>query len=220
MKTTYHKLFTAFLLLIFTSCLKQDQGQYIPGVNGPKVNIQNGQILLTIELENVNTDAGLTLPIPKMNYSTLTVSPSIGDNGLGQGTLLRVSFDLRDVESDKFRVVPEETLPDGRPFPFLISGTLPALAINVPKFHDTTFYASKKVFGFFLPIKLPEDFQFDVHYKIKINGNSYGIVSLIHPNEHGEGAGVVVLLTLDEIRNNPGFKKLMSISKKKKNTIF
>jgi hypothetical protein len=198
-----------------TSCLNQEDGQYIPGVDGPHVNIQDGKILLSVELVNIHLDAGITATIPKMKSSSFTVSPAFDG-----GTLLRVAFDLKDVESDHFKVVPHETLPDGRAFPFLIDGTLPALAINVPKAKDATFYVSKKVFGFFLPIKLPEDFNLSVHYRIKINGKSYGVVSLIHPDASGEGAGIVALLTLDDLRSNPDVKRLLKISKRRKNRLY
>ncbi len=219
MKVLSYLVLSAFLFSA-TSCLKQEDGQYIPGVNGPKVNIQDGKILLTVELEKVDLQGGLTMPIRKMDHSTLTVSPSISSDGSFGGTLISIAFDLRDVENDDFRSVPNETLPDGRPFPFLIDGTLPALAINIPKAKDITLYASEKVFGFFLPINLPEDFNISVHYKIKINGKSYGIVSLIHPDERGEGAGVVALLTLDDVRSNPGLNKLLRISKRNKSRIY
>lgn len=220
MKRFSQGLTTLLCLLCLSSCLRQNKGQYIPGVEGPKVNVQNGKILLTLKLLNIETDAGLTLALPDMQSSLLTVSPSIDELGIPSGTLLKIEFDLKDVESDKFRFVPEETLPDGRSFPFLASGTLPAFAIHVPQFKDTTFYASKNLFGFFLPITLPEEFNFSVHYRIKINGKNYGIVSLIHPNEAGQGAGIVVLLTLEEIRNNSEFQKLLKYSLKKKKILF
>ena len=118
-----------------TSCLNQSDGQYIPGVNGPKVNIQNGKILLTIELENVQIDGGMTLPIKKLKNSTVTVGPVFDPNtGLG-GTMIRASFDIKDVESDNFRLVPSQFLPDGRPFPFLVDGSLPAIAVNLSLIH-------------------------------------------------------------------------------------
>lgn len=202
-----------------TSCLKQEDGQYIPGVNGPKVNIQDGKILLSVELENIGIGAGITVGIPKMQYSEVTVSPSVTSSG-GDGTLIRVHFDLRDVESDAFKVVPHQALPDGRPFPFLVDGALPALAFQLAKVKNTTFYASNKVFGFFIPINLPDDFDISVHYRIKINGKSYGVVSLIHPDASGEGAGIVALLTLDDVRRSPDLQKILKISKRNKNRIY
>ena len=98
-------------MFIATSCLNQEDGQYIPGVNGPKVNIQDGKILLTIELENIEIDGGVTLPLKKMKNSTVTVGPSTDPETGMYGTMIRVAFDLKDVENDNFRVVPHETLP-------------------------------------------------------------------------------------------------------------
>lgn len=203
-----------------TSCINQEEGQYIPGVNGPKVNVQNGRILLTMELENVDLGVGATIPMPKMPNSNITVAPSFSPEGNFGGTLIQVAFDTNDVEGDDFKVVDPQLLPDGRPFPFLINGTLPAVAVNVPQAKDMTFYASENVFGFFLPIKLPEGYQISVHYRIKINGKNYGVVSLIHPDAQGEGAGIVALLTLKDVRASEDLQKLLKYSKKHKNVIF
>lgn len=215
---SYVTLFS--FVFMATSCLNQSEGQYIPGVNGPKVNIQNGKILLSVELENVDLGVGATLPVPKLKNSTVTVGPSMGGDGSFGGTLIQVAFDLNDVESDQFKVVDPQLLPDGRPFPFLIDGTLPAIAVNVPKAKNATFYASTKVFGFFLPIKIPEDFNVSVHYRIKINGKNYGIVSLIHADENGVGSGLVALLTLKDVRENDELQKLLKLSRKYKNRIY
>jgi len=208
------------LLFVATSCLNQEDGQYIPGVNGPKVGIQDGKILLTVELEAVEMNAGLTLPLPKLQHSTVTIGPAMHDDGTFGGTLIKVAFDPKDVENDNFRVVPSNVLPDGRDFPFMVDGSLPAIAVNVPKVKNTTFYMSTKLFGFFLPIKLPPEFNVSVHYRIKVNGKNYGIASLIHPDVRGEGAGLVVLLTLDDIRNNSGAQKLLKMSKKNKSVVY
>lgn len=215
---SYFTLFT--FLFAATSCLNQEEGQFIPGVNGPKVNIQDGKILLSMELEKIDLGTGLTLPMPKMQNSTITLGPTMNPDGTFGGTLIQVAFDLKDVESDEFRVVDPQLLPDGRTFPFLIDGTLPALAVNVPKAKNMTFYASKNVFGFFLPIRVPKEFTVSVHYRIKINGKNYGIVSLIHPDQQGEGGGVVALLTLKDVRESKELKKLLKLSKKYKNVIY
>lgn len=219
MKMMIHALLV-LALFVSASCTNQDEGQYIPGVNGPYLNVQDGKILLTVELERIELGAGVTLPVPKLPNSSVTVGPALGDDGTIGGTLIRVAFDLKDVESDDFRVVPAQTLPDGRPFPFMINGTLPALAFNIPKAKNATFYVSEKVFGFFLPLKIPSDFNVDVSYRIRINGQNYGIVSLIHADEQNEGSGVVALLTLDEIRDNPDAQKLIRLSKRYKRTVF
>lgn len=203
------------LIFLLTSCLNQPEAPKIPGLDGPKLNIQDGKILLSVGLENIDIAGGATLPIPKLEHSSFTLAPRFEG-----GTLLQVALDPRDIESDEFEVVPFETLPDGRPFPFLVGGALPALAINVPRALNTTFYASNQVFGFFLPIKLPSEFSVSIHYRLKINGNNVGIVSLIHPNEQNEGAGVVLLLTMKEITNNQQFNTLLKYSKKYKKKLF
>lgn len=203
------------LLSTLSSCLYQPEPPKIPGIDGPKLNIQDGKIILSVGLESIDVGAGATLPIPKLDHSNLTVAPR-----LEGGTLLQVALDPKDIKSDEFEVVPYETLPDGRPFPFLAGGSLPALAIHIPKALDTTFYASNKVFGFFLPIKLPPEFSVSIHYRLKINGNNVGIVSLIHPNEEQTGAGVVLLLTMEQITNNNDFKTLLKYSKKYKSKVF
>ena len=100
---SYLTLFT--FLFAATSCLNQEEGQFIPGINGPKINVQNGKILLSVELEKIDLGFGATLPIPKLENSSITVGPSMGSDGSFGGTLLQVAFDLRDVESDLFDVV-------------------------------------------------------------------------------------------------------------------
>jgi hypothetical protein len=215
------KLMLFSLLFAASSCLNQGEGRKIPGLNGPKVNIQDGKVVLSLELENISMDLGLTLPISKkMKNSSVSIMPAMHDDGTMGGTLIRASFDLRDVESDHFKVVPSQTLPDGRAFPYMVSGTLPSLAFNIPKAKNATFYVSKKVFGIFLPLKISKDLVGSIHYRIKINGKYYGAVSLIRPDVNGEGAGVLALLTLDEIRSNPGLKKLMRMSKKNKSRLY
>lgn len=215
MKSKLITLIMSSFLLLGTSCLKQESAPKIPGIDGPKINIQDGKILLTVGLENIETPGGATFPIPKMEYSTATIGPN-----LEGGTIIQVAFDPRDVKTDVFTVVPSETLPDGRPFPFTIDGTLPALALQVPKLRDTTFYASNKLFGFFLPIGLPDEFSVSIHYRLRVNGKNVGIVSLIHPNTMGEGAGIMLLLTMDQINSNPDFQKLLKYSKRYKSKVF
>lgn len=215
-KGNFHFLIIFIMLFTASSCLNQGKAPKIPGIDGPKLNIQNGKILLSVGLEKVDLQTGLTLPLPKLKRSSISLAPR-----LEGGTLLQVAFDPKDIESDNFRIVDEQLLPDGRPFPFLVGGTLPALAVNVPKIFDTTFYASNKLFGFFLPIKkMPINLGMSIHYRLKINGKSVGIVSLINPDNQGNGAGVVLLLTMDEIRRNKNFMKLLKYSKRYKNKVF
>ena len=210
------KLVTLSLLFfIFTSCLNQGETPKIPGVDGPMINIVDGKILLSVGLENIDLPAGATLPIPKLKSSTVTLAPRFEG-----GSLIQVSFDLKDIENDEFRVVPSQTLPDGRPFPFLVGGELPALAMNIPRAFDTTFYASNKAFGFFIPIKIPAEFQVNIPFRLVVNGKNYGIISAIGNGPDGHGSGLCVLLSLDNIRNNEEAKALLKLSEKYNKTVF
>lgn len=207
----------ALLLFFSSSCLNQGKLPKVPGVDGPKINVQDGKIILSVGLEKVDIPAGISLTIPKMEYSTATVSPR-----LEGGTVIKVAFDPRDVKSDHFKVVPPEKLPDGRDFPFTVDGAVPALALNVPKLLNTTFYASNVVFGFFIPVNLPGDIDipFDIPFRLKINGKNIGIVSYIRENSEGEGSGVVLMLTMKQINENPDFKTLLKHSQKYENKVF
>ena len=205
---------------ILSKRLKQSKSPDIPGVAGPNLNVKDGKIMVTVDLEHVNTDLGITLPIPEFPDSGVSVIPVIDNNGVESGTRFQVELALDDIDNDEFQNAPSQVLPDGRPFPFLVDGNLPAFAIHVPSAHDTTFYVSEKVFGFFLPVTLPEGFKTDIHYRLKVNGRNYGIVSLIHADEAGQGAGVVLLLTIKELEHNTKLKNLLKYSKKRPNKLF
>lgn len=207
-------------VFLLTSCLSQGEKPSIPGVKGPNLNVQDGKIVLSLTMTQLDSQMGVSFPIKKLENSHLYIGPGFNSDGSSAGTLVKANFDLNDVLGDDFNSVPSSTLPDGRDFPFLVDGKLPAFAINIPKAKDITVYASKKVYGFFLPLQLPDDFIADVHFKIVVNDKSYGVASLIHPNAQGEGSGLIVLLTLDEIRKNPGLKKLLRASKKNKHRLY
>lgn len=201
-------------MFMLSSCLNQQNQAKIPGIDGPKLNVVDGKILLSIGLENIDLPAGATVKIPKLENSSVTLAPRFEG-----GSIIQVSFDLKDVESDEFTVVPSQSLPDGRPFPFLVGGQLPALAVNIPRVLDSTFYASSKAFGVFVPVSFPPEVDFNIPIRIKVNDKNYGIFSAIGNGPDGTGSGFIVLLTLDNIRNNE-FQNLIEISKRYNNTVF
>lgn len=212
MKNKMSILLLTMVFALFTSCGSQTDMIKIPGVEGPHFNVQDGKILLTLSLENVNIDVGATVPIPRMEHSDVTLTPL-----LEGGTMIQIGFDPKDVENDDFRVVPASTLPDGRPFPFTAGGTLPALALNTPRFLDATFYASDKLFGFFIPVRYGLDIS--AFSRIKVNGKQVGIATIIKPNSEGTGSGVMIVLTLDALENNQ-LQKLLKTSAKNTHKIY
>ena len=215
---SYLTLFT--FLFGATSCLNQEGGQTIPGVNGPIINVQNGRILMSVELENFQTPVGVEVPLRNLNNSSIALGPAIREDGTFGGTLLRVAFDLTDVENNDFITIDPQTLPDGRPFPFGLDGSIPAYAVTVPDAKNMTFYASRDIFGFFLPLNLPDDIILSVSYRLVINGEDIGAVQLVQPDQNGENAGLLAILSLDVIKTNKKFLRLLEISKKNKHRIY
>lgn len=212
----YLSYITIFMLLfVSTSCLEQGKTPKIPGVDGPKLNIVDGKVLLSVRLENVDLPGGISLPASLIDKKLKNSSVSVGTAFEG-GTLIQIAFDPTDVENDDFRVVPSQTLPDGRPFPFVTGGELPALAFHVPKAFDMTFYASKRAFGFFLPVKLPSDFTLGGTIALKINGKQLGVFTVVGNNADGEGSGLILMLTTQQISEHPDVQALLKYSKKKK----
>ena len=124
------------------------------------------------------------------------------------------TFDPKDVENDDFRVVDPVTLPGGRPFPFTAGGTLPALAINVPDWWDMTFYGSTKLFGFFIPFNHQVEQDFAV--RIRMNGKSIGMMSLLRTDEQSGNTGFMIMFSLEQI-NSPDVQKLLKFSEKRRN---
>lgn len=201
-------------LPLLTSCLRQSEGRKIPGISGPYINLQAGKIILSATIENLNIDAGATVQIPGMKNSSVTFGPEYS-----QGIILKFTVDPNDVRG--IEVADPTTLPDGRDFPFLADGKLPALAIHLPKVLKSTVYASNKLFGFFIPVKFPTTITENITFRLKVNGKSIGVVSAILPDPvYEEGSGVVLVLTLDQITQNPEFKQLLKYSEKHKNLLF
>jgi hypothetical protein len=210
MKFISQLLVLFFLSISFTGCGKQTDAK-IPLVKGPFFNVQNGKLILSLTAQTLNIDYGFSMPIPKLNYSDLTISPA-----LEGGSTIQIGFDFRDVEG--LNVQDPERLPDGRDFPFVVGGTLPVLAVNVAEFYETTFYYSEKFFGFFVPINYSADMSF--FQRLKIDGKQIGIASIIKPNDEGKMAGLLLMFTLKDIENNPQLKRLLKYSKKHPKILF
>lgn len=212
MKTKLTSLIFAVTLLFSTSCLKQGQAPNIKGIDGPKVNVLNGKLLVSIGLENINLPVGVSLPINgKLKGSTVTIGPR-----LEGGTLLQAALDISAVNTDFFEIVPANLLPNGEPFPFTMSGEIKAHAFYVEKALKSTFYASKEFFGVFVPVKFPSEMTFNVNYQLKIGGKDIGQVMAVGNNAAGEGSGLVLVLDLNKIKGNKDMQTALKYSKKKK----
>jgi hypothetical protein len=207
------KFLLTALLILLAGCGNQPETPKIPGVTGPLFNVQNGKVIVSFELHEFNIDAGLSFPIPKLDHSEMNIGPR-----LEGGSIIQLVFDPKDVESDEFKVTDPNTLPGGRPFPFTAGGTLPALAIQTPDFFNTTFYASDKLFGFFIPFN--HSIDFDIAHRIKMNDKNIGIISLMKEDSNQLNSGFLLLFTLKDITQNPQFQNLIKYSKKHQNRRF
>jgi len=207
------KLYILFIIVLAsTSCLNQNKTPKIPGIDGPKFNIRDGKILLSVVLENIALPESLVLSIPKMANSSVALK--VGPEG---GSLIQVAFDINDVERDIFKIVQGQTLPSGELFPFVTGGEIPSLAFHLPKSFDMTFYASRRVFGFFLPLKVPDSYRYGDTMRLRVNDKNVGVFTIIEEDSNGQGSGLVVMLTLEEIRAIDDFQTLLKYSKKNKN---
>jgi hypothetical protein len=115
-----------------------------------------------------------------------------------EGLFFQATLDFDDIENGDFEFVDPQALPGGRPLPGIVGGQLPAVALNVPAFMDTTFYLSKRVFGFFTPFKVNVDAV--ITQRLVISGRHIGNISLVGIDENRENSGILLLFNLSKER--------------------
>ncbi len=163
----------------------------IAGMKGPIVSLMQDNMLISMVFENVQMDGGLRYNIPKYNYSYLEISPDLQSNG----TLLSISVSLKDLFDGGLEKQDPQKLPGGRNIPGVTSGSLPAVAFSVEKFHNMTFYVSKDMFGIFVPAKIGVDGAI-ASFRYYIADKRAGTVSLVGNDEKGENGGLLLMLDM------------------------
>jgi len=206
---------TRALLLIFlmtiglfsTSCGDGSSGRNmeIPGINGPTVTLSADNVLIAMVFENLIIDGGLRYQIPKYPNSYIEISPDFESGG----TLMAVSVSLDDIFGGVNQLDPQK-LPGGRNLPGVASGSLPAVAFSIEKFHNMAFYLGPKVFGIFVPIKKLSIGQTIITTRFYSNSSRVGNLSLVGEDENGENAGLLLMLTMSKSR----VKRLKRIARK------
>ena len=209
MKHYLRALALAVTTVLAVSCGGQPELPKIEGIAGPFFNVNNGRVLISMTLEQVEIIGGGVIPLGSMQRSTVEVTPA--QDG---GTLLQLAVDLADIEGTDWTVVDPKTLPGGRPLPGIVGGQLPAFAVTVPELNDTTVYASKKVFGFFYPFKIKAGVI--VTARIVIGGKNMGNLSIVGSDANDANSGVLVLMNLNSA-GKAQLKKLLKESKKAEN---
>lgn len=171
------------------------QNIQIQGVTGPTVAYVNGDFTMSVVLQNASLDAGLRLPIPHMPNSYLEVGPDLQSNGLLISAGLAAT-DLNALAHGSVVFLDPQALPGGRPLPGVAQGTLPAIAVQVPKWDHMVFYVGPSVFGVFVPVKLGMQNYMGTFRFYDKTGVEVGNISIVGEDSNGLNSGFVVLIPL------------------------
>ena len=184
---------TAVLTLGFTtSCGKNDATNIeIAGVKGPTVTLLQDNLMISAVFDNVQLDGGLRYNIPKYKYSYIEISPDLES----AGTLMSVSISLKDIIEGGLESLPPAKLPGGRNIPGITSGSLPAVAFSIEKFHNMSFYLGKDLFGIFVPVNVGVDGAI-ASFRYYVGSKAAGTISVVGADANGENAGVLLMLNM------------------------
>ncbi len=213
MKRMTHLLRLVGLALMTTlavSCGSQPELPQINGVQGPFFNVQDGKVLISTTFETLEIIGGGRFPISKMPGSYFEIAPA----QFG-GTLLQVYLDVVDIDNTDWGMVDPSTLPGGRPLPGVVGGKLPSIAFQVEQLNDATFYASKQIFGFFMPFKVDAQGAI-VTFRLNMDGKLVGNLSLVGNDQNGQNGGLLLLMNLNKDQK-ARLQRLIDHSKKKEN---
>lgn len=211
LKTTRTSILALLLLglsFLSTSCGdgSSSANLQIPGVVGPKVTLQEDNVLISIVLQNVELQGGLRYNIPKYENSYIEISPDLQSSG----TLMSVYVSLKDVFNDDLGLLDPQSLPGGRPLPGVASGKLPAVAFTIQKLKNMSFYLGPKLFGVFVPVNLDIGTNNIITARFYSGKIRAGNLSLVGKDTNGENSGFLLLLDMSSSTK----KKLKKIMKK------
>jgi hypothetical protein len=179
-------------LTFTTSCGKNDSSNIeIAGVKGPKVSLLQDNLLISMVFENIQLDGGLRYNIPKYKYSYLEISPDLES----AGTLMSISVSLKDIIDGGLTQLDPQKLPGGRNLPGVASGSLPAVAFSIEKFHNMSFYLGKEVFGIFVPVNVGVDGAI-ASFRYYISEKRAGTISIVGKDADGQNSGILLLLDI------------------------
>ena len=163
----------------------------IAGVKGPTVTLLQDNVMISAVFENIQLDGGLRYNIPNYKYSFLEISPDLESNG----TLMNISISLKDLFDGGLDQLDPQKLPGGRNLPGVATGSLPAVAFSIEKFHNMSFYVGKSMFGVFLPAKIGVDGAI-ASFRYYIGEKKAGTISLVGNDENGENSGILLMLDM------------------------
>lgn len=207
-------LFFTLTLLLATSCGEQPKLPQITGIKGPQFNLVNGQVLITIKLLRANLNFGAKVPVPKTKNSFLEVTPNIEETG----TLVVFTLDVEDLRSMNVGIGDGNTLPDGRGIPGVAGGTLQNSLRADTELLDMSFYFTKNLFGFYIPIGW-DTAGFQGAYTIFVNNKEIGVLGAVASDQQGHGAGITLFLKLGQLQDKQ-LQQMLKMSKRNPGVIF
>ena len=184
------------LAVAVTACGKgTGKNIQIDGVVGPRVAFIDNKFTMTVILTQVSIDQGIRVPIPKLPNSYVEVGPDLQSNGF----LISLGLDVTDLVSllkGRIDLVDPLTLPGGRALPGVIAGYLPGVAIEVPQWDHMIFYMGAKVFGAFVPVKLPLTNYMGTFRFFDSTGTQIGNISIVGEDSSGANSGFLLLVNI------------------------
>jgi hypothetical protein len=178
-------------VLFLYSCGNSRKNPIIPGIDGPRVDLQQDQVVISMVLEEISIIGGGAYTIPDYPNSFIEVSPDLQS----PGTLVKVSLAIEDILGD-FTHLDPQALPDGRPLPGVASGKLPVLAVTIPELDDLSFYIGPDIFGLFVPISGLGFQQGVVTFRFYTGSSRAGNISIVGEDQNGENSGLLLMLDL------------------------
>ena len=166
----------------------------IDGVIGPNVEFVNGRLILSMTLENVQIDGGVTIPIKKYPNSSVQIGPDFQSSG----TLIMLTVSASDFLGNGTQGLDPQALPGGRPLPSVAAGALPAVAFQVPQLKNMTFYVGPQVIGLFVPLNHLNLSGSIITFRFyNTAGDAIGILGLVGQDQSGQNAGLLAMMRAD-----------------------
>lgn len=165
----------------------------VPGLDHFRVGVQQSHLYVSFISTTLQWDMGLTVPIPGVDDSTISVAPNLNS----PGTVFQFSISLAAL-LNQGKPLPKTGLPDGRPLPDIQGGVLPRWDSQI-KDLMLSLYLSNEAFGLFVPLQLSSSTGVSLPFMVSVSiqderGNLLGKAYAIPSNESGSGSGLFVLL--------------------------
>lgn len=185
---------------VVTSCNGQSgsgSNPVIDGLQGPNVSLVNNSLTISAVLTNVIFEGGITMEIPNTKNSYIEVSPNLASSGM----LLQIGLDMTDLSflDANSNTLPPNQLPGGRPLPGIVGGALPSIAVQVPKWDNSTFYIGSAFVGVFIPMKMGAQGVMGTFLFYDSSNKQVGTISVIGADSTGNNSGILLMLNLKSI---------------------